>query len=91
MPIASNTPEATSRTGTTIEQPVVRLSVNLAPDVAEVLKRWTATKRISITEGIRRAIAVWNFLETERLNGNRLAVIEPHPHGDKVREIILVD
>lgn len=70
---------------------VVRLSINLAPDVADVLKKRAARKGLSITEGIRRAIAVWNFLETERDKGNRLAVIESTDEGDKIREIVLVD
>lgn len=69
----------------------VRLSVNLAPDVARVLKELVDRKAINITEGIRRAIAVWNFVETERARGNRLAVIETHGDRERVREFVLVD
>lgn len=70
----------------------VRLSVNLAPDVAEALRHWSTSKGLSITEGIRRAIAVWNFMETEREKGNTLAAIEPSVNGspERIREIVLV-
>ena len=73
------------------DKKVVRLSVNLAPDVAAVLRKWTGKKSISITEAIRRAIAVWNFVETERAAGNRLAVIERDGDRERVREMVLVD
>lgn len=71
---------------------VVRLSINLAPDVAEVLRGWATKKRISVTEAVRRAIAVWNFVENEKLNGNRLAVVENLPGGkQRIREVVLID
>ena len=77
--------------GQTSDKKAVRLSVNLAADAASVLKRWAAQKDISITEAIRRAIAVWNFVESERAKGNRLAVIEHAGGQERVREIVLVD
>lgn len=69
---------------------VVRLSINLAPDVADILKRWAAAKAISVTEAVRRAIAVWNFVETETAKGNKLAVIEGEGNKQRVREVVLV-
>lgn len=72
------------------EDDVVRLSINLAPDVADVLKSWTSKKRVSITEGVRRAIAVWNFLETERAQGNRIAIIEGSGDEQRIREVVMV-
>lgn len=66
----------------------VRLSINLADDVAAVLGDWADKKDISYTEAVRRAIAVWNFVETEIAAGNRLAVVEP---GGRIREVVLVD
>lgn len=70
---------------------VVRLSVNLSPDVAEVLKRRANTKGISLTEAVRRAIAVWDMMEDEKATGNQLATIERTPNGKRVREIVLAD
>ena len=72
-------------------RPIVRLSVNLAPDVADVLKGWCARKGLSVTEGIRRAIAVWNFVETARSEGSRLALIEKVNGEERVREVMLLD
>lgn len=71
---------------------VVRLSINLAPDVANVLRGWAERKHLSVTEAVRRAIAVWNFVETERANGNRIAVVESLPEGgERMREVVLID
>lgn len=67
---------------------VVRLSVNLAPEVADVLTGWAAKKGISATEAVRRAIAVWNFVETEIANGSKVAVVEANGH---IREVVVVE
>lgn len=70
------------------EPNTVRLSINLAADLAAVLRGWAERKQISATEAVRRAIAVWNFVETEIAKGNKIAVIE----GDgAIREVIVVD
>lgn len=71
---------------------VVRLSVNLAPDVAAALRKWADRKHISATEAVRRAIAIWNFVENELANGNTLAVVEHRPDGEHhLREVVLID
>ncbi|MEU1523937.1 hypothetical protein ABZ413_17225 [Nocardia rhamnosiphila] len=78
--------------GTTTRADVVRLSINLAPDVAKVLRGWADRKHINVTEAIRRAIAVWNFVETEKANGNSLAVVENLSNGkQRIREVVLID
>jgi hypothetical protein len=64
----------------------VRLSVNLSIETAEVFKSLIERKGLSITEGIRRAIAVWKFLEDEKSRGNEIAVIEP---DNSVRKVVL--
>lgn len=69
---------------------VVRLSINLAADVADILKGWAEKKAISATEAVRRAIAVWDFVETEKAKGNRLAVIEGEGSKQRVREVVLI-
>jgi len=70
-------------------QGVVLLKVNLAPSVAEALTSICRERGITIAEGVRRAIAIWKFLEEARRAKKRLAVIESGPSGDRVREFEL--
>jgi hypothetical protein len=65
----------------------VRLSVNLSIESAENFRALIRRKGLSITEGIRRAIAVWKFVEDETSKGNQIAVIE---RDDSVRKVILL-
>ena len=65
----------------------VRLSVNLSLETAETFRTLIDRKGLSISEGIRRAIAVWKFLEDERARGNQIAVVEP---DDQVRKIVML-
>jgi Ribbon-helix-helix protein, copG family len=65
----------------------VRLSVNLSFETAEIFKTLIERKGLSISEGIRRAIAVWKFLEDEKSRGNEIAVIEP---DESVRKVVLL-
>jgi hypothetical protein len=68
------------------DQPV-RLSVNLSPETAGIFRALIERKALSITEGVRRAIAVWKFVEDEAARGNELAVIEP---DGEIRKIVLL-
>lgn len=71
--------------------PIVRLSVNLAADVADVLRTLAGKRGLSLTETIRRAIAVLKFVEEEVERGNKLAIVETDSGGrQRVREIMLV-
>jgi Ribbon-helix-helix protein, copG family len=65
----------------------VRLSVNLSFETAEIFRKLIERKGLSISEGIRRAIAVWNFLEDEKSRGNEIAVVEP---DETVRKVVLL-
>lgn len=65
----------------------VRLSINLSVESAETLKALIRRKGFTITEGIRRAIAVWKFVEDETSKGNQIAVIE---HDGSIRKVILL-
>jgi hypothetical protein len=67
--------------------PVVRLSVNVSTETAEAFKSAARRKGLTITEGARRAIAVWKFVEDEAAAGNELAVIEP---GGSVHKVVLL-
>jgi hypothetical protein len=65
----------------------VRLSVNLSFEMAEIFKELIERKGLSISEGMRRAIAVWKFLEDEQALGNQIAVVEP---DESVRKVVLL-
>ena len=88
MPV---TKDRTQDPNATTSPDVVRLSINLAPDVAAILREWASKKAISATESVRRAIAVWNFVESEKAKGNRLAVIEGSGKNERIREVVLLD
>jgi hypothetical protein len=65
----------------------VRLSINLSAESAETLRTLIRRKGLTITEGIRRAIAVWKFVEDENSSGNQLAVIE---QDGSIRKVVLL-
>ena len=65
-----------------------RLSVNLGSGPAEALRELMASKGISATEAIRRAISVWRFIEDEQARGNRIAVIETSQGKQNIREVL---
>jgi hypothetical protein len=65
----------------------VRLSVNLSSETDEIFKSLIDRKGLSISEGIRRAIAVWKFLEDEEARGNQIAVMEPE---GGVRKVVIL-
>ena len=64
-----------------------RLSVNLSAETAEIFKSLIERKGLSISEGMRRAIAVWKFLEDEKALGNEIAVVES---DESVRKVVLL-
>lgn len=71
---------------------VVRLNVNLAPDVAATLRRLAAPLgHGGITETIRRGIAVLAFMDERTRKGGRLVLIEPDGKGgERLREIVMI-
>lgn len=69
---------------------VVRLSVNLADDVAAALKSLSREQNISITEGVRRAIALWKLVSEAKERGERVMVVQGEGKDAKYREIIIL-
>jgi hypothetical protein len=75
---------------------VVRLSINLASDVAGALKALSTAQGVSVTEGVRRAIALWKLVSDEVSKGNKIMVVEGEGEGEgegdgaKFRELILL-
>ena len=66
--------------------PLVRLSVNLSPDLADELKQYAGHKGISITEAIRRAITVLAFVDSAQSRGASLHLEE----GGVLKEILFL-
>ena len=66
---------------------VVRLSINVSPEIAADFKAVAARKGLTITEGICRAITVWKFAEDESAAGNELAVIGK---DGEIRKVVLL-
>ena len=57
---------------------VVRLSMNLHPDAAKSLKDIAKADRTSITEIVRRALAVFEFVRDAQRRGAVVQVVEPN-------------
>ena len=69
---------------------VVRLSINLAPDVAAALKSLSTDQGVTVTEGVRRAIALWKLVTTERDKGHKIMIVEGEGDKAQFREVILL-
>jgi hypothetical protein len=64
--------------------PQVRLSLSLSPKIAKVLKDYAQAHDVTVTEAVRRAVSVLDFVdEIENDEGAALAVAR----GDAVREV----
>jgi predicted DNA-binding protein len=66
---------------------LVRLSINLSTETAETLKALAERKGVTITEGIRRAIIIWKFMEDEISQGNQIAVIQK---DETIRKVLML-
>ncbi|MFD0140440.1 hypothetical protein ACWDWS_39940 [Streptomyces sp. NPDC003328] len=75
-------------TGTTAESSVTRLSVNINEDTAQKLRWYKEHKGISITETVRRAVALLDLVERETARGNE--VLLKSRDGKSVRQLWLV-
>ncbi|WP_251091378.1 ribbon-helix-helix protein, CopG family [Streptomyces sp. Caat 7-52] len=71
----------------TASKEFTRLSVNINDDTAEALKRLKREKGISITEAVRRAVALYDLVDRETGDSGKLQIV-----GDdaSVREILLL-
>ena len=65
---------------------LVRLSVNLGPETADVLKEYAARKGISVTEAVRRAIGILKFVDDAQERGASLNVEE----AGTVKEVLFL-
>jgi hypothetical protein len=87
QPAATHHSHSGLKPGSKHNRRFVRLSVNLSIETDEIFKSLIDRKGLSISEGIRRAIAVWKFLEDEEARGNQIAVMEPE---GGVRKVVIL-
>lgn len=66
---------------------ITRLSVNLNEEAANALRRISKKQRVSITEAVRRAIAIYDFIDRELAAGSKIQVVDSSGH---VRELFLL-
>lgn len=67
---------------------VTRLSVNIPSDAAALLKEIAAKHSISVTDAVRRALALLQFIEGA--NDRNAMVLLKEKDSDILREIVLV-
>lgn len=65
-----------------------RLNINLNDETAEALKELAAKHHISVTEAVRRAVAILKFVEDETDEGHKLQITDPR--HNTVRELVLM-
>lgn len=83
-PTRSSSPPSASDNG---EQRYTRLSVNVALDVAETLRALTKRRGITVTDGVRRAIAIWKLVEDADAKGQQVQIVDPAT--GTVRELVM--
>lgn len=66
----------------------VRLNVNLNRETAEVLKEIAEKQGISLTEAIRRSIALLKFVDDERTSSRKIQTMDSD--GKNKRELVLM-
>jgi predicted transcriptional regulator len=65
---------------------VVRLSVNLSPEVAQVLREMADKRGITVTEALRQAISTEKFISESIEKGEKILI--EGPKGKSVRQLI---
>jgi uncharacterized protein (DUF2267 family) len=67
---------------------LVRLNVNLNSETADALRQIAEERGISATEAVRRAIAVYKYIEDEVDAGHTVQTVDKT--SQKVRELVLI-
>ncbi|WP_411699022.1 ribbon-helix-helix protein, CopG family [Conyzicola sp.] len=71
---------------TSVDTGIVRLNVNLNAETAAALRKIADERDISFTEAVRRAISVYDFIDSETRNGRRVQTTDSD--RSNVRELI---
>jgi hypothetical protein len=67
---------------------LTRLNVNLNQETAAALKEIAARENISLTEAVRRAIAIFKFVEDEQAVGRKIQTMDANESNK--RELVLM-
>jgi hypothetical protein len=67
---------------------LVRLNVNLNPETAEALRVVAEARGISLTEAVRRAVAIYKYIEDEIAADRK--VLTEDARGRHRRELVLL-
>jgi predicted transcriptional regulator len=67
---------------------VTRLNINLSEETAASLRELAEARGISFTEAVRRAIAIYKFVEDEVAAGNQVQSVDTG--RGTVRELVLL-
>ncbi|MCX4757851.1 ribbon-helix-helix protein, CopG family [Kitasatospora purpeofusca] len=78
-----------SQTGDTQLKPFTRLSVNINDDTADALQRLKSEKGISITEAVRRAVALLDLVERETNKPGQPGKLQIVDYDGAVRQLLL--
>lgn len=73
----SNTDELEVDPEGSLPDPLVRLSVLMNAETTDQLRGLKEEKGLSVTETVRRAIAVYAFLNDEQNAGKRIHIVDP--------------
>lgn len=77
-----------AKTSSETQTDIVRLNVNLNAATADALKKLSDDQGLSLTEVVRRAISLYNFIDGERRSGHRIQTADPEK--GEVRELIMM-
>lgn len=80
--------KSTSAADHDTETGIVRLNVNLNAETAAALRAIAKERDISFTEAVRRAIAVYSFIDSETRHGRKVQTTDNE--RTSVRELVLV-
>jgi hypothetical protein len=66
----------------------VRLNVNLNAETANALKQIAEERQISVTEAVRRAVAVYDYIDSESRKGRRIQT--SNQDREDIREFVMM-
>jgi hypothetical protein len=81
-------PSNAETTPSTVQQETTRLSVNINAETANKLRWYREHKQTSITETVRRAVALLHLVEQETEGGNEILIRSKD--GKSVRQLWMV-
>lgn len=70
------------------KQELVRLSVNMNTETADALKQLAASKGVSYTEAIRRAVSIAKYFDDVTNEGQRIQIVSAD--RSEVRELLVL-